>query len=388
MAVKKPIGMSQLFAPTQQAQEVLGLKDRVAELEAEIEQLRSKAQSHVNATELEQKIAELTKELAQRSGVHEIPIEKIHPDPDQPRTIFPQSVIESRAKSLREEGQLTPVILIPLENGEYRLFEGELRWRSAPFAGMTHLKAVFRAPTDDPVATFDRQMTTSIQTEKLHGLDLANGLLRLLSYKYPEFKDRLHEVPGILNAAIQRLKRMKKLSELDRLQTATAEQQQQWLDLAGLRDEEKKILLVVLGKQLNPASVNANILPLIKLPKDVQQVMERGLDASKARVLAKLTPERLRVETSKAIALRESLATEALDQNWSLSQLQHKVQEVISKSNFQFYPNPRLRKTIQQVQALKIDIEDDANREQLKELERALQEKLKQVRNKMQSLQG
>lgn len=388
MPAKKLTPVSRMFAGAQQSQEVLHLKDRVAELEEEIINLRSNTDTSNNQLILEQRIEELTAQLAERGGVHHVPIEKIHPDPDQPRTIFPQVVVEARAKSLREDGQLTPVILFPLENGEYKLFEGALRRLAAPLAGMTHLKAVFRTENESFVEVFDRQLTTSIQSEKLHGLDLANALIRLVIYKNPELQGREAEIPSFLNAAIQRLKRAKALSDLDKLQTAQIEEQEEWISRADLRDEERKVLLVILGKQLNPASINTNIFPLLKLPEDLQASMRDGLDASKARELAKLTHKRLGVNLDELVGIRKELACNAIQQQWSLSHLKQKMQTVIRERSNVDLAASKFDRAIQQVQSLKITMEDGVEQSHLKLLERTLQEKLKEVRSLMRSLEA
>jgi ParB family chromosome partitioning protein len=120
-------------------------------------------------------------QLATQGGVHEIAINLIDPDPVQPRQTFPQLVIQERAESLRRQGQKNPIVLIPQLDGRYKLFDGELRWRSAPLAGMRKLKAVFlpKEEAPDEVVVFEGQIVSSIHSEKLHDLDLAAALIRV-----------------------------------------------------------------------------------------------------------------------------------------------------------------------------------------------------------------
>ncbi|TBR56925.1 hypothetical protein B4U84_26130 [Westiellopsis prolifica IICB1] len=61
-------------------------------------------------------------------GVHEIEIQRIKPDPEQPRQTFPLYQLQERAESLRRHGQKTPIVLIPQPQSEYILFDGELRF--------------------------------------------------------------------------------------------------------------------------------------------------------------------------------------------------------------------------------------------------------------------
>lgn len=387
MPAKKSMSVSSMFATTHQSKEVSGLRDRVAELEAEIDQLRSQQAPEFTAAEkdtLEQRIAELAEQLAHRSGVHEIPLASIQPDPDQPRTIYPESVIHERAESLRREGQLSPVILIPLENGQYRLFDGHLRQFAAPLAGLTTLKAVFRADSD-PIDRFDQQLTTSIQSEKLHDLDLAAGLIRLISYR-TELSSA--DIPTITNSALQRLKRMGTVSQLKRLQSATAEEQKQWLEQQGLEAKQQQVLQVILGKGLNPVSVNTNAFPLMRLSTDLQDAMRQGLEASKAKVIGQLTPEKLETTAAIATRLRKKLIQETLREQLSLSMIRQRVRDLIHESTS---PDPSatragqghrsVSQSVQQVKGLLqgIAIDPQQDRASLEALKTALEEQLKQV---------
>jgi len=358
------------------------LEDKVRMLEEEIETLRAHQSSSEEQEALEQKIAELTAQLEERGGVHEIEVEKIQLDPNQPRTIYPQSVINIRAESLRKEGQLTPVILIPLENGEYRLFDGHLRRIAAPIAGLTHLKAVLRIE-EDPAITFDQQLSTSIQSEKLHGLDLAYGLIKLMQYYDAALSEQ--QIPTILNTTIQKLKRFGKDSELERLQSTSLEEQQSWIESLDLDRQQRFVLEVILGKSLNPASINVNIFPLLKLPMDIQSAMREGLEASKARELGKLTATRLKLNEMEAIALRKSLAQEAIAQQWSLSILRQKIKDATQPKE-EAKPRPAQR-IVEKVQGLfdGIAIDPYQDRAELEELEKQLQEQLAKVRSLLQA---
>lgn len=383
----KPVGS--LFAGVQDKQEVSGLKTQISELQEEIERLRiannSPAKGELTLEEkatLEQKIQELTEQLAESGGVHKIPIELIDPDLEQPRTIFPQHVIAARAESLRNDGQLTPVIVIPLENGRYRLFEGNLRWLAAPHASLTHLDAVFRQE-EDKASTFDRQLTTSIQSEKLHGLDLATGLIKLITFKDANLGE--DEIPSILNRAVHKLKQTGDDKALEKVQSLSHEEQQIWLQSMKLDDDQRFVLQIILGKNLNPASIQANIFPLLKLPKDVQVAMRNGLEASKAREIGKLTSSKTGMSESAATTLRENLAHKAIAEQWSLTELRQKIKDA-SQPRSENKPQP-VRQIIEKVQNLlqgvKLDPKQDKS--DLEELEKQLEAKLNEVRHLLHS---
>ncbi|OWY63829.1 hypothetical protein B7486_50765 [cyanobacterium TDX16] len=375
--------MEKLFANTGQSRQIFQLQDRVEELEAEIAQLRATATNAEDKAKLARQIEELTAKLAERGGVHEIEIESIRPDPAQPRTVFPQWLVQSRAKSLREEGQQSPIIVIPQE-GWYKLFDGELRWRAAPLAEKRTLQAVYLLKSGlSATEIFDRQLTTSLQSQSLHGLDLANGLIGLLVYKYPEMEERKDEIPSILNAAIQRLKRSGgKVQEFEEIRVADAETQQKWLDTAGLTsDLEQKILAVILGKQLNPTSVNTNIFPLLKLPSDLKQAIQaEGLESSKVKELAKLSAVRLNTDEDTALVIRTQTTQEGIADKLSLEQIRDLVQKTLKQySQSESHSDRRVERAIKQYQKLQVKQLKDSPRSSLEELRQVMRQKLQEI---------
>ncbi|MBC8367760.1 ParB/RepB/Spo0J family partition protein [bacterium] len=73
--------------------------------------------------------------------VVDIPLDKIDPNPRQPRRHFNEAKLEELATSIRQEGVLMPVLLV--ERGErYELIAGERRYRASIMAGMETLPAL------------------------------------------------------------------------------------------------------------------------------------------------------------------------------------------------------------------------------------------------------
>lgn len=334
MPAKKPASISQMFAPASQTQEVLQLQDRVEELEEELRQLRSQELDSDVKRALEEQIQELAQQLAQQGGEHYIPLNHIHPDSDQPRTVFPQMVIQARAKSLREEGQHSPIILIPQAENCYKLFDGELRWRSAPQAGLTILRAVFLTQEAldklDKAAVFDRQLTTSLQSEKLHPFDLANGLVKLMVMRHPQLNEQVKAIPSLLNIIIQRLRRSGEVSELETVAISDQIVQQEWIERVCTLEIERWILEVILSKQLNPVSINSNVFTLLNLPEDLQSVIRtEGLEGSKVLELKKISGKNLNIDEEEATDLRAKLTYEVIQQGLSLDKIRSRVKATL-----------------------------------------------------------
>jgi ParB family chromosome partitioning protein len=85
-----------------------------------------------------------------------LPIEAIQPNPRNPRSRFSEQAINELAHSLREDGQLQPVLVRRVspspslaDQREYELIAGERRWRAARRAGLPAIQAAIWDVSDD-----------------------------------------------------------------------------------------------------------------------------------------------------------------------------------------------------------------------------------------------
>jgi len=65
-----------------------------------------------------------------------VPIEKVHPNPDQPRRTFTEEQLQELAASIKEKGIIQPLVVRerPGDKGAYEIVAGERRWRAAQIA--------------------------------------------------------------------------------------------------------------------------------------------------------------------------------------------------------------------------------------------------------------
>ena len=90
----------------------------------------------------------LPRSRSDESGLREVPVELIGPNPRQPRRDFDEEALVALAESIRSRGLLQPVVLRPLAGGAYELVAGERRLRAAKLAGLEMLPAVIREAED------------------------------------------------------------------------------------------------------------------------------------------------------------------------------------------------------------------------------------------------
>ena len=111
-------------------------------------------------------------------GLMEISVDKIIPNPKQPRTIFSEEALEELAESIKKHGVLQPVVLRKIENNKYELVAGERRWRAAQLAGLKQIPAVVKEFSDEEATVV--ALMENLQREDLNPLEQAKALKRLI----------------------------------------------------------------------------------------------------------------------------------------------------------------------------------------------------------------
>jgi ParB family transcriptional regulator, chromosome partitioning protein len=108
---------------------------------------------------------------------NEIDIDRILPNPSQPRLKFDEARLEELATSIRENGILQPVLVRPHESG-YQLVAGERRLSAAQRAGLLKIPAVIRDVPDERL--LELALVENIQREPLNPMEEAQAFQRLI----------------------------------------------------------------------------------------------------------------------------------------------------------------------------------------------------------------
>lgn len=109
-----------------------------------------------------------------------LPIEKIAPNPDQPRRSFKPEDLDELVASIREKGVLQPLIVRPDPHvsGRYQIVAGERRWRAAQRAQLHSLPVIIRDFTDSEV--LEVAIIENIQRADLNPVEEAAGYRQLM----------------------------------------------------------------------------------------------------------------------------------------------------------------------------------------------------------------
>ena len=133
-------------------------------------------QSTVDAVLNKDQAAQSTKQPQDSTGLMKLPVEKIIPNPFQPRTRFSELELDELADSIRQHGVMQPVVVRQTVRG-YELIAGERRWRASQRAGITEIPAIARDLDDQQVAAL--ALIENIQREQLTAIEQARALARM-----------------------------------------------------------------------------------------------------------------------------------------------------------------------------------------------------------------
>lgn len=125
------------------------------------------------------------------TGLVEVPVQAVSPNPRQPRQAFGDEGMEAMARSIQEVGVLQPIVVRRL-NGGYELVAGERRLRAAKLAGLATVPAIIR--TTDDTESLREALIENIHRQDLSPLEQASAFQELqddLGVTQEELAERL-----------------------------------------------------------------------------------------------------------------------------------------------------------------------------------------------------
>lgn len=142
------------------------------------------------------------------SSISEISLDKIYPNPDQPRRTFDEEALEELALSIKEHGVISPITLRKETSNHYMIIAGERRFRAAKMAGLSAIPAYIRTAKDEQVMEW--ALIENIQREDLDAIEIALAYQRLMD-EYSLTQERMSERVGKKRATVANYLRLLKL---------------------------------------------------------------------------------------------------------------------------------------------------------------------------------
>ncbi len=149
---------------------------------------------------------------APRKAETDIPVERVHPNPDQPRRAFDEAALEELAQSIAEKGIIQPLIVRahPTREGDYEIVAGERRWRAAQRAKLHEVPAIIRSFDDTEV--LEVAIIENIQRADLNPVDEAAGYRQLMD-KFGHTQEQMSAALGKSRSHIANLLRLLNLPQ-------------------------------------------------------------------------------------------------------------------------------------------------------------------------------
>ncbi|MDR2969725.1 MAG: ParB/RepB/Spo0J family partition protein [Tannerellaceae bacterium] len=142
------------------------------------------------------------------SSISEIELNKIQPNPDQPRSVFDDEALEELATSIRSLGVIQPITLKEISRNSYMIISGERRYRASLMAGLERIPAYIKTAEDDNV--MEMALIENIQREDLNSIEIALAYQKLID-TYGLTQERLSERVGKKRTTIANYLRLLKL---------------------------------------------------------------------------------------------------------------------------------------------------------------------------------
>lgn len=132
---------------------------------------------------IEQKGASFNTGGSLENKILQIDIERIQPDPAQPRKYFDNKALEELAQSIKEQGLIQPIVVTKKGEHQYLLIAGERRWRAVQKLGWTRIPTIVRGKEEQQEKRLTLALVENIQRQDLNPMEEAKAFDWLLTEK-------------------------------------------------------------------------------------------------------------------------------------------------------------------------------------------------------------
>ncbi len=208
---------------------------------SEVEEAYKKDLSDIDSFDLE--------EIGAR--VEELSVEKISPNPFQPRKHFDETALKELSESVKQHGLLQPIVVIEKEDG-YLLIAGERRLRAHKLAKIPTIKAIIADAHIDEFRLRELALIENIQRENLNAVELANSYAELIEV-HNITHDELSSIVHKSRSQITNTMRLLALSSYAKDQVSSGKISQGHAKvLVGLDEQKQKIIIdSIIGQKLS-----------------------------------------------------------------------------------------------------------------------------------------
>lgn len=297
---------------------------------------KSAQQETAKIRELKQKIKELetSSTVAEAStGKFLVSLDKIEPS-KQCRQTFTESIIQKRMRSLSREGQLDPMVLVPLSDTEerYQIEDGEVTWRAAKRLfqqGDTkwgRLEAVL-SNIDDIDTIHFRTLLHHLHSEGLNPLDRAESIIAEINL---QLKIETETAVKLLRNIVYKSSRDSMVAEAV-ANYSEKEQYQKYLEQQ-LEPSQVKLISLLDRLQVELCSFVNNDLGMLTLTENLKAaIRENELPCHQAKLINKLNSKTLPGNEEKIEQIRNEALEYVLTNKLSVGKTRKYINQIIEE---------------------------------------------------------
>jgi ParB family transcriptional regulator, chromosome partitioning protein len=225
-----------------------------------------------------------------------IEVDKINPNPYQPRREFDEARLQELSSSIRQYGVLQPLVVTriehPREDGgisvEYELIAGERRLRASKMAGLKQVPAVIRKE-QDPMMKLELAIIENLQREDLNPIDRARAFLQLaeeFKFSHKEIGQKVGKSREYVSNSLRLLQMPQEILEALQEKRITEGHTRPLLMLSGRPEEQQVLFKEILYKKITVREAEAIARSIAKekarrkdlLPDPAIEAMQQDLE--------------------------------------------------------------------------------------------------------------
>lgn len=235
----------------------------------------------------------------QISELRHIKIDKIQPDPDQPRRTFDEAALEELTSSIKQHGILQPIV-VTSKGDHYQIVAGERRYRASVAAGLDKMPALVRTLTDQH--RLELSLIENLQRRDLNPLETATAYLKLRDQFNLTLDEIGQRVGGKSVSAVSNTLRLLRLPNAVRKALAEGQLREgQARPLVGLDPEViKSILPQIIKEEWSARRIEQFIVQLKKQPASDQ----KGYSKTATDLPYKETTEQLKKRLGAKVSVK------------------------------------------------------------------------------------
>jgi ParB family chromosome partitioning protein len=145
--------------------------------------------------------------LTTEDRIEKVPLDKLQPNPGQPRQHFDETALRELAASIKRHGIIQPLVVTPGAKGQYVIIAGERRWRAAGLAGLKTVPAIIREHQE--LEQLEVALIENVQRVDLSPLEQAVSIARLheqFSLSIETIAERLGKATSTVHNTIRLLR--------------------------------------------------------------------------------------------------------------------------------------------------------------------------------------